>query len=342
MLALADRRELAELAARREQRDRRDCRGRTARAAQAPRRGRASGAVPRGTTASTCVTGAEIVVDAAGRPHAPRTPPRTPATFSGLIDEPGGRAVPAPALEQRRARAERAVQVERRDRPARALPVAVGAGDQHDGPVEALDEPRGDDADHALVPVLAGDDVRAPRLLLLGPRLDLLRSPRARCGPRPPAARGSAPRARSRAGVPSSGSSVSSSSSAARGCPRRPAALMRGPSRKPTAPASTVAGSTPATRISACSPGFCVRASARRPAIASAAVLVEQRHDVGDRRERDEIEMPLRDLGVDAEERLAELVDDTGAAELGERIVGRPRRDDRAVGQRRRPAGDGR
>ena len=44
--------------------------------------------------------------------------------------------------------------------------------------------------------------------------------------------------------------------------------------------------------------------------------------------------MPLRDLRVDAEERLAELVDDAGAAQLRERIVGRPRRDDRAVGQR--------
>ena len=63
------------------------------------------------------------------------------------------------------------------------------------------------------------------------------------------------------------------------------------------------------------------------------AVLVDERDDVGDRRERDEVEMPLRHLRVDAEERLAELVDDTGPAELGKRIVGRPRRDDRAVRQ---------
>ena len=72
------------------------------------------------------------------------------------------------------------------------------------------------------------------------------------------------------------------------------------------------------------------------------AVLVDERHDVGDRRERDEVEMPLRDLGVDAEERLAELVDDAGAAELRKRIVGRPRRDDGAVGQLRARAGGGR
>ena len=73
-----------------------------------------------------------------------------------------------------------------------------------------------------------------------------------------------------------------------------------------------------------------------------AAVLVEQRDDVGDRRQRDEVEMALRDLRVDAEERLAELVDDAGAAQLGERIVGRARRDDRAVGERRRRDGGGR
>ena len=64
------------------------------------------------------------------------------------------------------------------------------------------------------------------------------------------------------------------------------------------------------------------------------AILVNERYNVGDRRKRDEVEMPLRDLGGDTEERLAELVDDTGAAELRERIVGRTRRDDRAVGER--------
>src|SRR5207302_5874476 len=80
----------------------------------------------------------------------------------------------APTLEQRRARAEPAVQVESRDRPARPLPVALGtARDQYDRPVEALDEPRRDDPDHAFVPVLSGDDVGAAAPLLRRPRLDL-------------------------------------------------------------------------------------------------------------------------------------------------------------------------
>src|SRR2546423_13245624 len=80
----------------------------------------------------------------------------------------------APAPEQTRARAKRSVQVERRDRTARALPFALGACDQHDGTVEALDETRRDDPDHAFVPVLAGNDVRPPLLLLVRPILDLL------------------------------------------------------------------------------------------------------------------------------------------------------------------------
>ena len=59
------------------------------------------------------------------------------------------------------------------------------------------------------------------------------------------------------------------------------------------------------------------------------AVLVEQRDDVGDRGERDQVEI-RRDIHA---ERLRELADDTGAAELRERIVRRARRDDRAVRQ---------
>ena len=44
--------------------------------------------------------------------------------------------------------------------------------------------------------------------------------------------------------------------------------------------------------------------------------------------------MAREQLAVRAEQRLAELVDDAGAAELRERVVGRARGDDRAVGQR--------
>src|SRR5262249_6564599 len=88
--------------------------------------------------------------------------------------QPGGGAVAAVPLEVGRARTERAVEVEGRHRPARALPRAVGARDQHHRSVVALDEPRRDDPDHALVPLLAGDGVAAPAPAALRPRLDLL------------------------------------------------------------------------------------------------------------------------------------------------------------------------
>src|SRR6266542_3376560 len=57
------------------------------------------------------------------------------------------------------------------------------------------------------------------------------------------------------------------------------------------------------------------------------AVLVDQRHDVGDRRESDQV-LVLRD-GL--AERLGELRHDAGAAELGKRVLGRTRGDHWAV-----------
>ena len=83
-------------------------------------------------------------------------------------------------------------------------------------------------------------------------------------------------------------------------------------------------------------------ASRAQPGDRERAVLVEERDDVGDRRERDEVEVAGEPLVAGAEQRLGELVDDAGAAELRERIVGGPRGDDRAVGQLVARAGGGR
>ena len=66
------------------------------------------------------------------------------------------------------------MQVEAPRRTPRTFPLALAAGDHDDGPVVALDEPRGHDPDHALVPFLAREDVAVPPPLRLGPRLDLL------------------------------------------------------------------------------------------------------------------------------------------------------------------------
>src|SRR5207244_5654961 len=46
-----------------------------------------------------------------------------------------------------------------------------------------------------------------------------------------------------------------------------------------------------------------------------------------------EVDGPTQRRRVRAEQRLAELVDDTRAAQLGKRVPGRPRRDDRTLGQ---------
>jgi hypothetical protein len=64
------------------------------------------------------------------------------------------------------------------------------------------------------------------------------------------------------------------------------------------------------------------------------SVLVQQRHDVGDGRKRDEVEPAPHGLALAAEQRLRELVHDARAAQLGERVARRPRGDDRTVGER--------
>ena len=79
----------------------------------------------------------------------------------------------SPASEQPGAGTQRGVQVEGRDRPSRSLPVALRAGDEHDGTVVTLDESRGDDPDHAFVPVGSGHGIAASCALLGRPVLDL-------------------------------------------------------------------------------------------------------------------------------------------------------------------------
>src|SRR5579859_3211318 len=88
-----------------------------------------------------------------------------------LDRETGGRAMAPPAPEQIGAGTEAGMEIERRDGASRPFPVALAARDEHHGTVEALDETRRHDADHALVPVLPGDDVRTPAAVGLRPRL---------------------------------------------------------------------------------------------------------------------------------------------------------------------------
>jgi hypothetical protein len=61
------------------------------------------------------------------------------------------------------------------------------------------------------------------------------------------------------------------------------------------------------------------------------AVLVQERDDVRDRRERDEVEISPYDGVLGAQERLGQLVGHPGPGELGERVARRSGGDDRAV-----------
>ena len=162
------------------------------------------------------------------------------------------------------------VQVVGRDRAAAALAALAVERDQDDGPRVALDEARGDDADHALVPALARRR-RARGRRARARRCARSRRPR-RAGscPRPPGARGCAPRAARPAAAASAREGASRRSSASSGSPRRPAALMRGARRKLRSDARTRAGSTPALDISARRPGRSASARRRRPRRTSA------------------------------------------------------------------------
>ena len=60
-------------------------------------------------------------------------------------------------------------------------------------------------------------------------------------------------------------------------------------------------------------------------------VLVDERDDVGDGGERNDVEVPLEEWMARAEQRLRQLPDDTGAAEPGEGILALERGDDGAV-----------
>ena len=207
----------------------------------------------------------------------------------------------------------------RGDRAARALPAVLRARDEHDRPVEPLDEPRGDDPDHALVPVLAPEDVAAAPPLPLGKAsTSAVASRRIRSST---AWRSRFSSSSSRASAsPSSASSVRMSSSAMSGRQSRPAALIRGASRKPTAPGVDDGGIDARAPHERLQPRAARAGERAQPGGRERAVLVHERDDVGDRRERDEVEAAPQRRMLGAEKRLPELVARPRPAELGERV----------------------
>ena len=121
---------------------------------------------------------------------------------------------------------------------------------------------------------------------------------------------------------------------------------MRGATRKAISPAPARARSTRATAQQRVEARAAAAAQPPQPGAHQPAVLVDQRHHVGDGRDGHQVEHALehRRIGADAgDQRLAELERHAGPAQLRERVVAAAaRHDERRVGQLRRPAGDGR
>ena len=270
------------------------------------------------------------------RRRVPRTPRRTRRPPPAESQSPAAARWP-PNRSRCSAHAARPrVEVVHGQGATRALPFAVRAGDHHDGPSVPLDQPRGDDADHALVPALVCEHVASRAPPRIRPGVDLptasrtMRSSTERrsrlnssscSASRPPSPR------RRRAGARAPPSGLHS----------RPAALIRGARRKPTAPRRR--GRVDARHAhQRAKPGRRACFELLQPGDRERAVLVDERDDVGDRRERDQIEMPVE---RHSRRRLAQLEDDPGTAELGERVLRGPRGHDRAIGKRPRRGGGG-
>ena len=239
--------------------------------------------------------------------------------------QPRRRAVPSEALEHGRARREARVQVERRDRATRARSLIAVERDHDHRAAVALDEPGRDDADHARVPPLAGDDVAASLAALGRTSLDrgdgraqdvgldrlalavpLLETPRERLGLCAVAREQEVERL-ARMAEPAGGVD-------------------------PRAEAEPEVGGAQARTIDAGhlhqrrQPGSLAACEATQAGAHERAVLVAQLDHVGDRREGDEIEAALQLDGrlgraePARPQRLRELEHDPRPAQLAERV----------------------
>src|SRR6266540_2149375 len=243
-----------------------------------------------------------------------------------------GRAMAAEALEVASARSQRAVEVERRDRPPRALPQPLRAGDQDDRTVIALDETGGDDPDHALVPVLTPEDIGAAPLLRLRPLVDL----RDR-GAKDAFLHGLAVAIQllELVGEPPGLVAVAGEQQLEGGSGMAEPAGCVDARREPEPDGARVHGGRIDSREThqRLKPRLAGPRESPQARNRERPVLADERDDVRDRRERDQIQVAAERRGIGPEKRLAELEDDAGSAQLRERIVGRPRRHDRAIRQ---------
>ena len=262
---------------------------------------------------------------------------------AGRDAQAGGRAMAAEALEVSAAGGEARVQVVGRDGAATALATLALERDQDDRARMALDEARGDDADHALVPALSRGHENVVAALECPAARDLRR-----CGAQD---RVLDPLALAVAGLELLGQRLGF------GARRREQEVEREsrvtkPARRVDArcQAEAEVGRTHASRVDTgarhqrAEAGAVGLGEASQAAPHQRAVLVGERDDVGDRRQRHQIGELVqcgrqhgRVAAVPARpQRLGELEHDACAAQVGEwigRSRGGARGHDRGIGQ---------
>ena len=227
-------------------------------------------------------------------------------------------------------RPERRVQVEARDRPPGALPVAVRAGDEDDRATVLLDQAGSDDADHAFVPVLAREHVAALRAPRMRPALDLVD----RVAQDPVLDRlAVAIQLLEPLREPACLVAVVGEQELERGL--RPAETPGGVDTRGEAEGDRTLVDGGRVDVRRAHEGSDARPLGKcelpQPRDREHPVLVHERDDVGDGRQRDQVEVAVE---AGRAEGLRELVDDARPAQLRERVVGGACGHDRAPGQR--------
>ncbi len=257
-------------------------------------------------------------------------------TLRAVDLEAGGGAVAAVAAQVLGAGAQPAEQVEGLDAAPRPPARLTVERDHHDRPPVALDQPRGDDPDHPGMPVLAAQHVAgalargrrsAPRprsvmRLSTWRRSELARSSSSAISLRAPGVLGQDQL------EPRVGSVQAPRRVQARGEREGDGALV------------DLAGVHPRDRHQRTQPGLGRARQRAQPAADERAVLAHQRHDVGDRRQRHEVEVVL-ELAILAaaggeQQRLRELVGDRGRAQLRAGVAAQRGVHDRGIAAARR------
>ena len=275
------------------------------------------------TTASTRSTGDQVLGRQQRAAAWPSNAARNASMPIARDRAAGGGAVAAVAQQVLGAQASRPASRSNAgiERPEPVPRVAVER-DQHDRAVVALGDPRGDDPDHARMPALAGEHVARSARPARATCASASNRIRVSTWRRSALSASSSLRRSARA---RSGSSVSSSSTPASARCSRPAALIRGASRKPTVRSSIAAGSRRRPASARAARDARVRASARGPR-ARGGGSRRERHAVGDRRQRDEVEVGVGRAGV---------APGAGEQRGRELVARRPPRRGRRTGSRR-------